>query len=109
MLRPGYLYIFRKGRLWRELEIDEQSRFSDVDLEAVRAEVMDTGSGLRVIRPSSGDWLDDLLIPAFLQGRAVMHDFRMASSEVQRDWSYIAQLAPAHLAPAASTTRLRPA
>src|SRR5690554_4429572 len=52
MLRPGYLYIFRKGRLWRELEIDEQSRFSDVDLEAVRAEVMDTGSGLRVIRPS---------------------------------------------------------
>ena len=103
MLRPGYLYIFRKDRLWRELEIDEQSRFSDVDLEAVRAEVMDPGSGLRVIRPSSGDWLDDLLIPVFLQGQAVMHDFRMAYSEVQWDWSYIEQLEQDELARDART------
>lgn len=109
MLRPGYLYIFRKGRLWRELEIDEQSRFSDVDLEAVRAEVMDTGSGLRVIRPSSGDWLDDLLIPVFLQGRAVMHDFRMAYSEVQWDWSYIEQLEQDELARDARTKGVGPA
>lgn len=109
MLRPGYLYIFRKGRLWRELEIGEQSRFSDVDLEAVRAEVMDPGSGLRVIRPSSGDWLDDLLIPVFLQGQAVMHDFRMAYSEVQWDWSYIEQLEQDELACDARTTGVGPA
>ncbi len=109
MLRPGYLYIFRKDRLWRELEIDEQSRFSDVDLEAVRAEVMDPGSGLRVIRPSSGDWLEDLLIPVFLQGRAVMHDFRMAYSEVQWDWSYIEQLEQDEPARNARTTGVGPA
>ena len=109
MLRPGYLYIFRKDRLWRELEIDEQSRFSDVDLEAVRAEVMDPGSGLRVIRPSSGDWLEDLLIPVFLQGRAVMLDFRMAYSEVQWDWSYIEQLEQDEPARNARTTGVGPA
>lgn len=109
MLRPGYLYIFRKDRLWRELEIDEQSRFSDVDLEAVRAEVMDPGSGLRVIRPSSGNWLEDLLIPVFLQGQAVMHDFRMAYSEVQWDWSYIEQLEQDELARDARTTGVGPA
>src|SRR5690554_8105208 len=34
LLRPGYLYVFRNDRLWRELEIGEDSRFSDIDLEA---------------------------------------------------------------------------
>ena len=92
LLRPGFLYIFRKDKLWRELEINQNSQFSDVDLQEARAEVNDPQSGLRMVRPSAGQWLDDVLVPVFLQGQAVMHDFRMAYSEVQWDWSYIQKL-----------------
>ncbi|HBC33059.1 hypothetical protein SAMN04487869_107131 [Marinobacter sp. DSM 26671] len=92
LLRPGFLYIFRNNRLWRELEINEHSQFSDVDLEAVRTDIADPKSGLHIVRPSVGQWIDDLLIPVFLQGRAVMNDFRMAYSEVQWDWSYLEYL-----------------
>ncbi|MGP9834160.1 toxin VasX [Marinobacter sp. NSM] len=92
LLRPGYLYIFREDKLWRELEISQNSQFSDIDLQAVRAEVGDPESDLRMIRPSAGQWLDDVLVPVFLQGQAVMHDFRMAYSEIQWDWAYIQKL-----------------
>ncbi|MBY6192943.1 hypothetical protein KUV78_03950 [Marinobacter hydrocarbonoclasticus] len=92
LLRPGFLYIFRKDKLWRELEINQNSQFSDVDLQEARAEVNDPQSNLRMVRPSAGQWLDDVLVPVFLQGQAVMHDFRMAYSEVQWDWSYIQKL-----------------
>ncbi|GGC56497.1 toxin VasX [Marinobacter halophilus] len=92
LLRPGFLYIFRKDKLWRELEISQNSQFSDIDLEATRAEVGDPASDFRMVRPSAGQWLDDVLVPVFLQGQAVMHDFRMAFSEVQWDWSYIQKL-----------------
>lgn len=92
LLRPGFLYIFRKDKLWRELEISQNSQFSDIDLQAVRAEVGDPESGLRMVRPSAGQWLDDVLVPVFLQGQAVMHDFRMAYSEIQWDWAYIQKL-----------------
>ncbi|KAE8544101.1 toxin VasX [Marinobacter nauticus] len=92
LLRPGFLYIFRKDKLWRELEINQNSQFSDVDLQEARAEVNDPQSDLRMVRPPAGQWLDDVLVPVFLQGQAVMHDFRMAYSEVQWDWSYIQKL-----------------
>ena len=92
LLRPGFLYIFCKDKLWRELEINQNSQFSDVDLQEARAEVNDPQSDLRMVRPPAGQWLDDVLVPVFLQGQAVMHDFRMAYSEVQWDWSYIQKL-----------------
>ncbi|MDS1311567.1 toxin VasX [Marinobacter xiaoshiensis] len=92
MLRPGYLYVFRRGRLWRELEIGPDSKVSDVDLTAVQNEIDNPKSKLRVERPAEGEWFDDVLVPVFLQGQAVMHDFRMAYSEVQWDWSYIQKL-----------------
>ena len=92
LLRPGFLYIFREDKLWRELEISQNSQFSDIDLQAVRAEVGDPESDLRMVRPSAGQWLDDVLVPVFLQGQAVMHDFRVAYSEIQWDWAYIQKL-----------------
>lgn len=92
MLRPGYLYVFRRGRLWRELEIGPDSKVSDVDLTTARDEIDNPDSKLRVERPAEGEWFDDVLVPVFLQGQAVMHDFRMAYSEVQWDWSYIQKL-----------------
>ncbi|WP_417536939.1 hypothetical protein [Methylophaga sp.] len=90
--RPGFLYIFRDNQLWRELEISQNSQFSDVDLQAVRQGVDNPESGYRRFRPSAGQWLDDVLMPVFLQGQAVMHEFRMAYSEIQWDWTYIQKL-----------------
>ncbi len=109
LLRPGYLYVFRNDRLWRELEIGEDSRFSDIDFETIRPDLADPDSELRITRTSSGEWLDDVLIPVFLQGQAVMHDFRMAYSEVQWDWSYIEHLEKNGPARNARTTGVGPA
>ena len=92
MLRPGYLYIYRRDRLWRELEIGPDSKVSDVDLAAARKAVESPESNLRIERPAEGEWLDDVLVPVFLQGQGVMHDIRMAYSEVQWDWGYIQKL-----------------
>lgn len=92
MLRPGYLYVFRRGRLWRELEVGPDSKVSDVDLTAARNEVDNPDSKLRLERTAEGEWFDDVLVPVFLQGQAVMHDFRMAYSEIQWDWGYIQKL-----------------
>lgn len=109
LLRPGYLYVFRNDRLWRELEIGEDSRFSDIDLEVIRPDLEDPDSDLRIARPASGEWLDDVLVPVFLQGQAVMHDFRMAYSEVQWDWSYIEHLEENEPARNVRTTGIGPA
>ena len=104
MLRPGYLYIYRRDRLWRELEIGPDSKVSDVDLAAARKAVDSPESNLRIQRPAEGEWLDDVLVPVFLQGQGVMHDIRMAYSEVQWDWGYIQKLEADEKARNARTT-----
>ncbi|SOB76109.1 hypothetical protein SAMN04488490_1782 [Marinobacter sp. LV10R510-11A] len=104
MLRPGYLYIFRRDRLWRELEIGPDSKVSDVDLAAARKAVASPESNLRIVRPAEGEWLDDVLVPVFLQGQGVMHDIRMAYSEVQWDWGYVQKLEADEKARNARTT-----
>jgi hypothetical protein len=92
LLRPGYLYVFRGNRLWRELEVATDGRLSDVDLESVRARDLAPDRSEWSRRPSEGEWLTDMLVPVLLQGRAVIHEFRMAYSEVQWDWGYIQHL-----------------
>lgn len=92
LLRPGYLYIFRNDELWRELEIDPAGMMSDVDLNYAREEFDGSESSDNSSRPSEGKWLTDVLVPVFLQGQAVMHQTRMAYSEVQWDWSYVRHL-----------------
>ncbi|MGO1501993.1 MAG: toxin VasX [Marinobacter sp.] len=89
LLRPGYLYVFRGDALWRELEVDTAGQVSDVDLASVRAS---TPSASSTRRHAEGEWLSDILVPVFLQGSAVMHETRMAYSEVQWDWNYIQRL-----------------
>lgn len=91
LIRPGYLYIFRGERLWRELKIDAKGQMSDVDLARFRDEAANAPSGL-LHRENEGQWISDVLVPVFLQGQAVMHEFRMAYSEVQWSWNYIQQL-----------------
>lgn len=35
-LRGGFLYVFWKGKLWREMAIDEKGYYQDVDVEYYR-------------------------------------------------------------------------
>ncbi|MDX1755329.1 MAG: toxin VasX [Marinobacter sp.] len=101
LLRPGYLYVFRGNSLWRELEISGSGLMSDIDLGSVRAAASNPQGSTR---PSEGEWLADVLVPVFLQGQSVMHDMRMAYSEVQWDWSYIRRLEQDDRAREARTT-----
>ena len=90
LLRPGYLYVFRGNTLWRELEIAADGRMSDIDLASYRS-AADAGNA-GAVRASEGVWSGDLLIPAFLQGQGVMHNYRIAYSEVQWSWARIRYL-----------------
>jgi len=87
MLRPGRLYVFFDQHLWRELEVAPDGRLGDVDLahcreQAERGELPDD-------RPSAGEWLDDILLPAMLQGAATLHRVRLAYSEIAWSGRYI--------------------
>ncbi|WP_209538993.1 toxin VasX [Billgrantia sulfidoxydans] len=90
MLRPGYLYVFFDNRLWRELEVGTDGKLSDVDVEHYRekAEGGDTPNE----RDSAGEWLDNILLPAMLQGQATLHRVRLAYSEIAWSWPYITWL-----------------
>ncbi|OYD21074.1 toxin VasX [Oceanimonas baumannii] len=101
ILRKGYLYVFFHGRLWRELEVDEHGRMSDVDLDHYRQCMADEQND----RPSSGVWLEDILVPVMLQGRSVMHDVRVGFSEIAWSWAYITWL---ELNPAKLEQRVQP-
>ncbi|MBA2781262.1 toxin VasX [Billgrantia kenyensis] len=90
MLRPGYLYVFFDNRLWRELEVGPDGKLSDVDLMHYREQA--EGGDTPNERASEGEWLDDLLLPAMLQGQATLHRVRLAYSEIAWSWPYISWL-----------------
>ncbi|TBW44112.1 hypothetical protein EZI54_23875, partial [Marinobacter halodurans] len=107
LLRPGYLYVFKGQTLWRELEVGPDGRMSDIDLARYRPDNLEQRTPTR--RDSEGEWSSDVLIPAFLQGRAVMHDYRVAFSEVQWSWSRIHTLETDSAALNKRTTSIAPA
>lgn len=107
LLRPGYLYVFKGQTLWRELEVGPDGRMSDIDLARYRPDNLEQSTSTR--RDSEGEWSSDVLIPAFLQGRAVMHDYRVAFSEVQWSWSRIHTLETDSAALNKRTTSIAPA
>ncbi|WP_111412211.1 toxin VasX [Billgrantia lactosivorans] len=90
MLRPGYLYVFFDNRLWRELEVGPDGKLSDVDVEHYREQA--EGGDTPNERDSAGEWLDNILLPAMLQGQATLHRVRLAYSEIAWSWPYITWL-----------------
>ncbi|ERH53950.1 hypothetical protein O203_00300 [Ectopseudomonas chengduensis] len=80
--RPGYLYVFYQGKLWRELEIrqaeDGTTTYHDIDLRAARKQ---DGfiSGSRTAR---GKGLKEVWLPARWNNRKV-DDLQLAYAEVQ--------------------------
>lgn len=80
LCRPGYLYVFMEGRLWRELEIritDERTTYHDIELDRFRVgdEYVDDA------RLATGKGLDDIWLPANWNDQRV--DIQLCFSEVQ--------------------------
>jgi len=79
LLRPGgWLYIFRDGHLWRELQVLPQGRLRDVDLSEQAG---------KDSRRASGEADQAVLVPARVGGAAVR--IEIAYAEVQWSWTQI--------------------
>jgi len=85
LMRPGYLYVFRGQRLWREFEVSPEGTLSEIDLVTARQEKAAT-------RLPVGKPVTDFLVPVFLNNRFELSDCRIAYSEIQWPWPYIEKL-----------------
>jgi len=86
-VRPGFIYVFRKGHLWRELEVrysdSETMEFLDIRLTDYRN---NEEFGLTEDRrPASGKPQQAIWVPVSEMNRSLLSEFQMAFSEVQ--WS----------------------
>jgi hypothetical protein len=80
LCRPGYIYVFIDGRLWRELEIrltGECTTYHDIDLEKFRIG-KNYANGSRI---ATGKALDDIWVPSSWNGARVQA--QLCFSEVQ--------------------------
>ena len=80
-LRPGWLYIFRNGHLWRELEITRRSGFNvyhDVNLTQYKGQDQ---------RPATAEAESHVLVPYRIGDR--VDTFEIAYSEIQWSWARI--------------------
>lgn len=81
LVRGGFIYIFYRNKLWRELEVreaDGKTTYHDVNLARYRQ-----GAGLRSgIRRASGVALDDIWLPVQWNNRHTI-DVQMCFSEIQ--------------------------
>ena len=96
LLRPGYLYVFWKGVLWRELQTDESGKMRDIDLANCRERVKAEGPSVVDRRHPSSVSLETLWVPARFHkaGRVqwTIGEVELAWSEQQWSWEYIESL-----------------
>ncbi|KFX71216.1 hypothetical protein TMS3_0104590 [Pseudomonas taeanensis MS-3] len=88
--RPGRIYVFQNGKLWRELACDGQGSLSDVDVAHWR-KLVNQGEPADDRTPV-GKPLALTLVPMLLKGRFVGDQYAMAYSEMAWTWEYIAWL-----------------
>ena len=86
-VRPGFVYVFREGLLWRELKVTNGEAghlmFRDVrllDYRTVPGQLLTQDR-----RPAVGSALESIWLPVRGMARSVTGDFQLAYSEVQ--WS----------------------
>ena len=87
LLRPGRLYVFRRGKLWRELESDGKGQLFEVDVAHWRKIAQSGGKADE--RNPVGVKQHLILVPMLLQGRFVGDQLAMAYSELPWTWEYI--------------------
>lgn len=85
LMRPGYLYVFWKQRLWREFKIGEDGALREVDLVTARRDTT-------AHRLPTGAPVTDFLVPVMLHHRFELTGIRIAYSEIQWSWPYIETL-----------------
>lgn len=90
-LRPGWLYVYVNGFLWRELAVSEHGTFSDVDLRTWQGcDGGLDGQGRPIGRRATGTAQNYLELPTKLNGEEPV--IQVAFSEVQWSWKRIASL-----------------
>ncbi|TLX60900.1 hypothetical protein DN824_02930 [Stutzerimonas nosocomialis] len=85
--RPGRIYVFQNGKLWREVLCDGKGNMQDVDLAHWRKQA-DNGAAADD-RPSVGKQQQVVLIPILVQGQSVANNYLLAYSEKPWTWEYI--------------------
>jgi len=85
--RPGRIYVFQNGKLWREVWCDGKGNMKDVDLALWRKQAESWAAADN--RPSVGKQQQVLLIPILVQGQSVANNYLMAYSEKPWTWEYI--------------------
>ncbi|MEB3735657.1 hypothetical protein ULF88_19880 [Halopseudomonas pachastrellae] len=90
LTRPGRIYVFRKGKLWREQVCDGRGALADVDVSYWRSQSA-VGQPCDDRAPV-GKPLALTLVPVLLQGRYVGDQIDMAYSEMPWSWEYISWL-----------------
>ncbi|MCX4030318.1 hypothetical protein H0A36_24945 [Endozoicomonas sp. SM1973] len=92
-VRSGYIYIFKQGKLWREVLIDEKKdkapEFKDVNVKEYRQKA--TGGQPADLRQATGISLKNLHVPFKLQNGVSLRTagYAIAFSENQWSWPYI--------------------
>jgi hypothetical protein len=91
-LRTGWIYVFFRGHLWRELSFvtsdDAAPVLRDTHVAQARTVTLDAANDRRATGPE----LDVIHLPARLNGTDVCSDVYLAFSETQWSWEYIRAL-----------------
>lgn len=90
LLKPGYVYVFWQGKLWRELEVGTGQRLRDVNVTFYRNN-WNGDLGQSSQREAEGHWLTDIWVPYKINGETQTgtNAPRMLYSETQLDMPYI--------------------
>jgi len=91
-LRTGWIYVFFRGRLWRELSVMTSDDAAPVLRDTAVAQARTASSEAANDRKATGPELDVIHVPARLNGADVYSDVYLAFSETQWSWEYISAL-----------------
>ena len=88
-LRTGWIYVFFRGRLWRELSVMTSEDAAPVLRDTAVAQARTASAEAANDRKATGPELDVIHVPARLNGRDVYSSVYLAFSETQWSWEYI--------------------
>lgn len=91
-LRTGWIYVFFRGRLWRELSVITSEDAAPVLRDTAVAQARTASVEASNDRKATGPELDVIHVPARLNGADVYSKVYLAFSETQWSWEYISAL-----------------